>query len=132
MAHVSKKKINNKVLNKIDKQLIDFFKNKKYDFVFLSDLLTKTERLMLAKRLAIMVLLKKGLSSYEISAMLKVSSSTVMRFSCRLEGKEFKKIKNKISNNMADDFIDYLLDILLISFNRPYKGVDFRKAKRFK
>lgn len=44
---------------------------------FLSDLLTKTERVMLAKRLSIALLLTKGYDYGSIKDILKVSSSTI-------------------------------------------------------
>lgn len=44
---------------------------------FLSDLLTKTERIMLAKRLSIALLLTKGYDYGSIKDILKVSSSTI-------------------------------------------------------
>lgn len=44
---------------------------------FLSDLLTRTERVMLAKRLSIALLLTKGYDYQTIKDILKVSSSTI-------------------------------------------------------
>ncbi|MDO8443851.1 MAG: Trp family transcriptional regulator [Candidatus Azambacteria bacterium] len=46
---------------------------------FLNSLLTKTEKIMLAKRLAIAFLLNKNYSQRDISDALKVSTSTVCR-----------------------------------------------------
>ncbi|NIT04611.1 helix-turn-helix domain-containing protein [Candidatus Saccharibacteria bacterium] len=46
---------------------------------YIFDLLTPTEQIMLAKRLAIAALLVRGLSYQEISKRLKVSTSTVAR-----------------------------------------------------
>lgn len=53
---------------------------------FLGDLLTKTERTMLAKRLAIARLLLRGWSWSEICEFLKVSKSTVNRMQHWLDG----------------------------------------------
>jgi uncharacterized protein YerC len=44
---------------------------------FLSDLLTPAEKIMLAKRLAIVILLEKGYNYRQISRILKVSTSTI-------------------------------------------------------
>lgn len=45
---------------------------------FLGDLLTKTEKTMLAKRLAIALMLEKGRNYFEIRDTLKVSTSTIL------------------------------------------------------
>jgi TrpR-related protein YerC/YecD len=48
---------------------------------YIFDLMTPTERVMLAKRLAVASLLSKGYSYRDISEMLKVSTATVGRVS---------------------------------------------------
>lgn len=74
--------------NKLDKPAYDFISNnliatlanlkESKDVSSLMDsLFTNTERLMLAKRLAIAVLLERGLSYGKISKLLKVSSVTI-------------------------------------------------------
>lgn len=47
---------------------------------FIKELLTPTERIMLAKRLAAIMMLKKGYSFRVIEKTLKISSSTSLRF----------------------------------------------------
>lgn len=49
--------------------------------IFLSDFLSPTEYMMLAKRLAIVLLLSRGYNYEEIGNLLKVSSETVGRIS---------------------------------------------------
>jgi uncharacterized protein YerC len=74
--------------NKLDKAAYDFISSnlvgalaeldERKDVASLMDsLFTHTERLMLAKRLAIAVLLENGLSYSKISGLLKVSSVTI-------------------------------------------------------
>lgn len=74
--------------NKLDKAAYDFISgnliaalanlSEKKDIASLLDsLFTQTERLMLAKRLAIAVLLERGLSYKRIGGLLKVSSVTI-------------------------------------------------------
>ena len=46
---------------------------------FLFSLLTRTEKLMLAKRLAIVILLREGISHSNVAASLKVTRATVSR-----------------------------------------------------
>lgn len=52
---------------------------------FLDDFLTETEKVMLAKRLAIAMMLEKGYSYFDIRDTLKVSTSTILRISHWLE-----------------------------------------------
>lgn len=90
MTHVSKIK-----LNKIkEKELIRNFdlvltKITSYPDMesFLGSLLTPTERIMLVKRLAIVVLLKEGIPQMDISRALCVTQATVSRMQLFLEAK---------------------------------------------
>lgn len=82
MTHVSKKEVDQKTKKFIEKQFVDIFVaqiTKKEVSAMLHNLLTPTEKLMLAKRITIIALLFKNCSTYEISESLKVSSSTVAR-----------------------------------------------------
>ncbi len=69
---------------------------------FLSSLLTDTEKLMLAKRLAIIVLLKEGLKDSEISKSLNVTEMTVLKFKYFYEARAsegYDIALNKIKND---------------------------------
>ncbi len=67
---------------------------------YIFDLFTPTERVMLAKRLAIAALLVKGLTYKEISQKLRVSTSTVARVNLWLKhsGKGYKTAVEKIGD----------------------------------
>ena len=58
----------------------------------LDDLLSETEKIMLAKRLAILVMLYRKQSLYFIARTLHVSSATVARLQECLEQKQFNHI----------------------------------------
>jgi len=80
MPHVSKNKLDNKTLYQISEKLFEAVKHLKHEkevSQFFNDLLTKTERIMLAKRLAIVVMLEAGYPFRVISRTLKVSESTI-------------------------------------------------------
>ena len=80
MAQVSKKFLPVDVTNRITETLLEAVsqvKGRKDTALFLNDLLTPTERVVLAKRLAIAVLLLKGWGYESIQNFLKVSSDTV-------------------------------------------------------
>lgn len=50
--------------------------------------LTRTERIMIGKRILAYYFLAEGISTYRIEQMLDLSSSTVARFSHRMEKKK--------------------------------------------
>ena len=80
MPHISNKKLDDKYFNKIYDQLISVFNtagdSRKSD-TFLKEFFTETEKIMLTKRLAIVLLLLEGYSTYKIAKILIVSDSTV-------------------------------------------------------
>ena len=90
MPHVSKRK-----LNKIDeKELIQSLNlvmakisGSSEMETFLESLLTKTEQIMLAKRLAIVILLKEEIPQANIANALKVTQATVSRMQLFLEAR---------------------------------------------
>jgi len=66
---------------------------------FIDDLLTPTEKIMLAKRLAIAYLLLKGHSYVEIKDLLKVSTPTIGSVSLllKIRGSGYKEIVQKLA-----------------------------------
>ena len=83
MPHVSRKKLNKKVYQKIGDHFIEFILELKSSTdakIFLTNLLTRTERVMLAKRLAVIGMLIKGYSFEAVQQTLQVSPSTIDRF----------------------------------------------------
>ena len=83
MPHVSRKKLNKGVYQKIGDEFIQFIlelKSSSDAKSFLTNLLTKTERIMLAKRLAVIGMLIKNYSFEAIQQTLQVSPATVDKF----------------------------------------------------
>jgi uncharacterized protein YerC len=66
---------------------------------FLSELLGFEERVMIAKRLAIIVLLLEEYSLYEIGKLLKVSPTTAHSLKLKLDSGELDCIVKEISKN---------------------------------
>lgn len=84
MPQLSKFPVSNKIKEEIMSSfcwLIANFNSEKEVYKFLDDFLSKTEKLMLAKRLAIAMMIEKGYSYFEIRDTLKVSTSTILRIS---------------------------------------------------
>ncbi len=90
MPHVSRNKLDlkaeQKLIQTLDLVLTKIQKEEQID-QFLLALLTPTERIMLAKRLAIVILLKEGLLESEIAETLHVTRVTVSRLQFFLESR---------------------------------------------
>ncbi len=95
MPHVSKRQLKEKVFLQIYNQFTDSVSSqskKKRDV--LGDLLTKTEKIMLAKRMAILFMLIEGASLYHAQHVLNVSSSTAARFKRNIDKQMYPNIKS--------------------------------------
>ena len=90
-------------------------KNKTEAYQFIYDLLTPTERIMLAKRLSIVLMLIKGYKREEIRDTLKVSTSTVsvVKIWLRLEGKGYRQILEKVLRKEKLKSLWYKIDYYL-------------------
>lgn len=98
---------------------------------FLEDFLSPVEKIMLAKRLSIAVLLAKGYTYPSISRILRVTPSTISTVSISLKysGKGYKKLVNKILHDeKIDDFWQRMEDIL--AKIPPSKGSDWKYYRR--
>ena len=102
MPHISQKKMSDKDFNKIYDQLVSFFdtagNQRKSDILF-REFITNTEKIMLAKRLAILCLIDDSVSEHYISCILSVSPSTISRISLSYEQGKFPYISNIIRKN---------------------------------
>ncbi len=82
MTQISKKLLNSDAFHELFESfdwLIINLKNRDEVFECFKDLLTKHERVIIAKRIAILFLLSKGFTIEAISFHLKVSCATVIR-----------------------------------------------------
>ena len=101
MTQVSRYPISKKVADRIFevflKTLVEIRSNQEAD-EFISDLLTPTEKIMLAKRLAIAFLLQKGYDYRTIQKLIRVSAPTITSVNtARKYGSEgYKKLVEKI------------------------------------
>jgi uncharacterized protein YerC len=105
MPKVSINKLQNKVYDLILFQLASAFKkgtDENKVTTLLNSLFTETEKLMLAKRLAIALLLEKNVTYEKISRLLKVSPVTVgfIRNKMRKGNKEYLEFISKLSDKM--------------------------------
>jgi len=102
MTHVSKRKIREEDFKKIYNQLISMFDTagdgRKSDILF-KEFMTYAEKVMFAKRFAILCMLEEGVSKHFIEDVLKISPSTVNRISLQYENGKFAYIENILKKN---------------------------------
>ena len=103
MVQVSKRKLNPKVWDQIYRIFLKAIKKTtrgKETQLLINFLLTETEKIVLTKRLAIGLLLEKGLDYDQIKSALKVSQGTIASVKVRLEVfPEYKKLIDDILNS---------------------------------
>ncbi len=121
MTQVSRYPISKKVADRIFevflKTLVDIKSNKQAN-EFISDLLTPTEKIMLAKRLAIAFLLEKGYDYRTIQKIIRVSAPTITSVNnARKYGSEgYKRLVAKIIReekliNFFEETVEKLLSV---------------------
>ena len=94
---------------------------------FIRELLGYEERVMLAKRLAAIVLLLEGNSPYKVASLLKLSESTVATYAKRIEEGLYDDLIRILGKSKKDyfAFLDVLDSILHLGGILPhYNGLD--------
>ena len=123
MGYVSKRKIDPKIESVLSDQLLSFIaaaQTKREAATLATELLTETERTMLAKRLAVVVMLERGYSFQEVERSLKVTPQTVARIWKKRKEDAYQKIckyaRNYTSHfKRGDRFLQVLEDWLTVS-----------------
>ncbi len=77
------------------------------------ELLTRTEKMMLAKRLGTLFLLRKGASPYKISKTLGISPSTAERFEYARLSNKYKHTTDWIWKNSDDGAFEKFMESLV-------------------
>lgn len=128
MPHVSKNKLDQKTLYQISERLFSAIRHLKHErevSQFFNDLLTKTERIMLAKRLAIVVMLEANYPFKVISRALKVSEATVSNMRDRFDrgGDGYRLVLERFKKEKFwKDFFKSIEKILQPDFLPPITG----------
>lgn len=126
MGRVSKRPIDPEIELRVNEIFVNYFaelSTRPAIKEFLQSLLTYTEQVMIAKRLAIALLLTKGFNYQEIDDTLKVSKSTVSGVDKELQSGAlgYKKAVNKILKDEKLERMWNKLEILSMEFSLPKK-----------
>lgn len=116
MTHISKNQLEPKYLNELFKQFSSTVSllNSSTSSNFFDDLLGDEEKIMIAKRLAAIVMFIEGNSSYRVWQLLKISPSTADRIKLNYDIGKYKNIENLLkSNKFAYEKLWTALEIIL-------------------
>jgi len=132
MVNVSKQELDEEVLQRIHSQFTNSvlrLESGKRGTAYLNELLTKSEKIMLAKRLAIIAMLIQGESYYRIAQALKVSDVTAAKLDVRLDHGEFDTIRTFCASQKRNSVFWAEIEILLRG-GMPSMGKDRWKTNK--
>ena len=115
MPHISKREIDQKTFVDLENYLYSVVANhntKERKLVF-NELLTPTEKIMLAKRLGIILMLERGDSIYKIMKTLGISPSTAKRFELKHDLGKYTHCANWLYKQTKQGKTDELMKSLI-------------------
>ena len=120
MTRISRRPVKNHVIDRIYELFFEAVgkKSKKQEFLeVIHDLLSPTERIMIAKRVTIIFLLMKKIDYQTISDVVKVSPSTIAKFQIIMENS--KGIVKALQKILLNDKLVNILDEVILAFKGP-------------
>ncbi len=130
MVNISKRRVGDDVMEKIFQLFFEAFGNvsDREEFTeIVHDILSPTERIMIAKRITIIFLLMKGIDHVTIGDMLKVSPTTVLKFRNIME--KSKGIVKTLEGTVRNEKITSFFKEIWLEFHRPgTPGVNWTSA----
>lgn len=115
MPHISSKKLKKEILNKLYNEFGKAFEKsarKSGAKFFLGDLLTRTEKIMLAKRFAVIYLLSEKIPVSYIAESLGMSYSTIFRMSLKYDIGKYSLLLKTLEERDKTDIWKILEKIL--------------------
>ncbi|MAZ56225.1 hypothetical protein CL653_00330 [bacterium] len=138
MVHVSKTTLKKKDLQKLFSQLNETVGrlNKQQSEDFLSTLLGEEEKIMLAKRLSAILMLAHGQSTYRVTEVLKLSSSTLKIYKSKLDDGKYDLLLTAIRKQKKGylellETIDSILHLggALPHYGQTHASEEYRRNK---
>jgi len=125
MTNVSKKSLKKKVADKISNQLaflIADFKKSDKSSLFVDEFFTETEKIMFAKRLAIIFMILEDFPSHAISKVLKVSPSTILKIAKIIDRGGYQVLKDYFKDKKTKKEFHSRLEVILRMGMPPIVG----------
>ena len=111
MPHISKIELPNDIQEKLINQLLRTIEKavgKNALKYISSELLTHTEKIMLSKRLAVVLLLDKRIPQHVIEKELHMSPSTIAKISLKMDKGKFRAVRNIAGKKTILDILEKL------------------------
>ncbi len=134
MSQVSKRKLKKEDFEKIYDQMIKIFSktgSKKDSGKFLRESLYTTEKIMLAKRLALIFMIIEKIPDRKIAEMLSVSTSTVGKFIDKFNAGDFNYISSLIIKNKKS-FWDIIWEFYFLPLSTHLLGWEWQDTDGLK
>jgi len=108
MPHISSKKLKQEHLQKLYNEFsvaLEKSARKSWVKIFLNDFLTRTEKIMLAKRFAVIYLLSKDVPASYIAESLRMSPATIFRMSLKYDIGKYSSLLKAIKDENKDIWV---------------------------
>jgi len=112
MPHISSKKLKSEHLQKLYNEFsiaLEKSARKSWIKFFLNDFLTRTEKIMLAKRFAVIYLLSKDVPTSYIAEALCMSPATISRMSIKYDTGRYSSLLKTIKNDNIWGILEKIL-----------------------
>ena len=133
MVHLSKRYFEKEKLKKLYQlffEIVSRSTTKDNFLLIVSDILSPSEQVMVAKRIAIIYLLTKGLNQTDISEYMKVSRATVAKYALLFYDKETKTIQMIKSLITKGKVLGFIEDMFAELFIQPDLKIGHWQMKR--
>lgn len=131
MARLSKLTLSDEVQGELTIQLTEVIGRMNADLAqkFLSEFFGNEEKIMFAKRLAIIALIHEQRPIHRIATHLHVSETTVAKINDRYQRNEFENTIKSLTKNKIDyaDFIKLLDSIITVGGIMPHRNYTIKK-----
>ncbi len=126
MPHLSKQKLDESIQDKLDDCVVAFLVETSYGTrqKIFKELFTKTERMMIAKRLTMLSLIIQNTPTHEVGRILKMSSSTISRFELLVEMGRFDQTVRWLKmDRIRNSVVRILVSLLSVPFEARRKSL---------
>jgi uncharacterized protein YerC len=115
MTNVSKVKTDSTDYKHADQELVQLISklNKRTASIFINELFTEAEKIMITKRFAAALLFNNNFSTYRTATGLGVSLSTAQRIYKQYEAGQFDNLLSCLSKKEKNEFVELIQDFIL-------------------
>ncbi len=130
MTNVSKLQIDSADYKHAHQKLVQLISklNNQTASVFINDLFTEAEKIMIIKRFAAALLFNDDFSTYRTALALGVSISTAQRIYKQYEDGQFDNLLNCLSKKEKNEFVELIQDLILAKVSSRARSRIYNRA----